>query len=153
MRPSLHCQALTKQTDWECGWQFLAVAPQSRRSWASHLLHGCDSQHWGTRAVSDKALIPGIRSVRVRDWPPPFLLAPFCLKGCQQLLWMPGYHGLDAFFPCTEVWKKVWRCFCSTRAAGLECATYGERLGTAQLLFRAEAQPSLLSCPIRVLGI
>lgn len=28
---------------------------------------------------------------------------------------------------------------------GLECATYGERLGTAQLLFRAEAQhPSQL---------
>lgn len=103
--------------------------------------------------MSDKALTPGVRSVMVRDWPPPFLVAPFCLKGCQQLLWMPGCHRLDAFFPCTEVWKKVWRCFCSTWAAGLEHVTYRERSRTAQLLFCTETQPSLLSCPIRVLGI
>lgn len=68
--------------------------------------------------MSDKALIQGVGSVMVRDWPHPLLFAPFCLKGCQQLLLMPGCCGLTAFFLCTEVWKKVRRCFCSTWAAG-----------------------------------
>lgn len=39
--------------------------------------------------MSDKALIQGVGSVMVRDWPHFFLFAPFCLKGCQQLLLMP----------------------------------------------------------------
>jgi len=68
--------------------------------------------------VSDKALIQGIGSVMVRDWPRPFLLAPYCLKGCQQLPLMPSCSGLTAFLLGTEVWKKVRRCFCGTWAAG-----------------------------------
>lgn len=40
--------------------------------------------------MSDKVLIQGVGSVTVRDWPHLFCFTLFCLKGCQQLLLMPG---------------------------------------------------------------
>lgn len=68
--------------------------------------------------MSDKALIQGVGSVMVRDRPRPFLFAPYCLKGCQQLSLMPSCWGRTAFLLGTEVWRKVRKCFCSPRAAG-----------------------------------
>lgn len=48
--------------------------------------------------MSDKALIQGAGSVMVRDWPHLFHFTHFYLKGCQQLLLMPG-GGVDCLPP------------------------------------------------------
>lgn len=56
--------------------------------------------------MSDKALIQGVGSVMVRDWPHLFWFTPFCLKGCQQLLLMPAGRGLLPSSPTQRCGRK-----------------------------------------------
>ena len=87
----------------------------------------------------------------VGGWPHLFLSAPLCLKGCQQLLLMPGGRGL---LPPSPTWMcgRNRRCSLSTGVAGLECVTWGGSPGTARLLFCAGVLPSLSSCTGRQLS-
>lgn len=127
-------------------WGFLTT-----ESLASHLFRGHDSQPWETGTVSDKVLIEGVGSVMVRDWPHLFLFAPFCLKGCQQLLLMPDGRGLclpplhGGVEGSTEVFLQHLGCW-------FGMCSLGKAWGTAQLLLCAGVQASLSSCPGRQLS-
>lgn len=72
--------------------------------------------------MSDKVLIQGVGSVMVRDWPHLSSFAPFCVKGCQQLLLLPGgaaccpppytevrgEHGGVSAVPAPLAWGATW---------------------------------------------